>query len=116
MPIDHLLNVKDKYDIQIFDQKQDISNLKTTHACFTGSPRKHPFREDRIILATNLFGTQPTYYEFKLKDISYVEKMSNEVTLEGETTTIARIWVKKGSVGLHCIPFIVENIPSSTMM
>jgi hypothetical protein len=116
MPIDHLLKVKDQYDIQIFDEKQDINRLKTTHACFTGSPKKHPAREDKIILATNLFGTQPTYYEFNLTDISYVEKMSNEVALDGETLTIARIWVKKGSVGIHCIPFVVENISPSNIL
>lgn len=115
MPFDQLLQLQEKYDIQAFDEKQDITLLKNTHACFTGNPRKHPEREDKIILVSDMFG-QPNYYEFKLKDISYVERLSNEVTIDGETATIARIWVKKGSVAIRCIPFVVENITVSKML
>ncbi|MBU1168623.1 MAG: inorganic pyrophosphatase Ppa [Proteobacteria bacterium] len=110
MPFDYFLKYHEKYDIRIFDDKQDINLLKNTHICFIGSPRKHPEREDKIILVADQFGNHPTYFEFRLKDISYVERLSNEVTLEGDTTITARIWVKKGSVGIRCIPFVVENI------
>ncbi|GAB6094544.1 hypothetical protein JCM14469_07960 [Desulfatiferula olefinivorans] len=116
MPFDHFLQLQETYDIQLFDDSQDITLLKKTHACFTGSPRKHPEREDKILLVADLFGNQPIYYEFKLRDISYVERLSNEVTLDGDTTTIARIWVKKGSVAVRCIPFVVETISVSTVL
>jgi inorganic pyrophosphatase len=110
MPIDQLFLLQGKYDIQIFDERQDINHLMKNHASFTGSPRKHPVREDMLVLVTDLFGSQPVYYEFKLSDISYVERLSNEVTADGEAATMARIWVKKGSVGIRCIPFVVDNI------
>ena len=116
MAIDHLLQLQEKYNIQVFDKKQDFNQLKMTHACFTGSPRKHPDHEDMIILVTDLFGTQPTYFEFKLKDISSVERLSNEVNMAGETATTVRIWVKKGSVGIRCIPFVVEDIHVSNLL
>jgi inorganic pyrophosphatase len=116
MPFDHFLRLQETFDIQLFDDSQDITQLKKTHVCFTGSPRKHPEREDKIILVADLFGTQPIYYEFKLRDISYVERLSNEVTIEGDTTTNARIWVKKGSVAVRCIPFVVESIAVSKIL
>lgn len=109
MPMDQFLKHQEKYDIQVFDGKQDIGNMKNTHACFTGSPRKHPDREDMIILVLDPFGTHPTYLEFQLKDISYVERLTNEVNEDGDTASTARLWVKKGSVGVRCIPFLVDH-------
>ncbi len=116
MPIDHLMQLKEKFDIQIFDEKQDISSLRTNHVCFSGSPRKHPDRDNKIILVSDLFGTHPTYYEFYLQDISFVERLSNSVTIDGETATTARIWVKKGSIGIHATPFVVEDINVSRIL
>lgn len=116
MPMDHLLQLQEKYDIQIFDEKQDITILRKSHVCFFGSPRKHPDRENKIILVSDPFGTHPTFYEFKLKDISFVERLTNEVTLNGETATTARVWVKKGSVGIHATPFVVEDINVSNIL
>ncbi len=114
--MDHLLKIKDQFDIQIFDEKQDISSLRINHVCFCGSPRKHPDRDNKIILVSDPFGTHPTYYEFNLKDISLVERLSNEVTMDGETAATARVWVKKGSVAIHATPFIVEDISISTIL
>lgn len=116
MPMDQFLKLQEKYDIQVFDGKQDISKMKITHACFTGTPKKHPHREDMIILVADMFDTQPTYLEFKFQDISYVERLTNEVNEDGETATTARIWVKKGSVGVRCIPFVVDHISVTKML
>lgn len=116
MPFDHFLQLQEKYDIRIFDDKQDMTVLKSTHVCFSGSPRKHPEREDKIMLVADLFGSQPMYYEFKLRDVSCVERLSNEVTPDGDTVTLARIWIKKGSVAVRCIPFVVENITVSKIL
>lgn len=110
MPIEHLLKLQEKFDIQVFEKVQDVKNLKKNHVCFCGTPKKHPYSEDLIILIANPFGTNTTYYEFNISDISYVEKISNEVNLSGETVTVARIWIEKGSVGNHCIPFQVEEV------
>ena len=116
MPMDHFVKLQEKYDIQILDGKQNLGNLKKTHACFTGSPRKHPDREDMIILVSDPFSPHPTYLEFKLNDISYVERLSNEVNEDGETASIARLWVKKGSVGVRCIPFLVDHVTVAKIM
>lgn len=110
MPMDQLLKLQEKFDIQVFDGKQNLGDMKKKHACFTGSPRKHPDRDDMIILVSDPFSPHPTYLEFKLQDISYVERLSNEVNEDGDTAATARLWVKKGSVGVRCIPFLVDHI------
>lgn len=116
MIIEHLMKLESTYNIQVFEEKQDISHLTDTHVCFTGTPKKHPDNDAVIILITNYLGSNPLYNEFKLADISYVEKVSNEVTLDGDTVPIVRLWVKKGSVGVHCIPFVVEQISKSKLL
>jgi inorganic pyrophosphatase len=55
------------------------------------------------------FSSNTSYYEFKSKDISYVEELPNIVNLDGETIKMVRIWVKKMSVGILCSPFLVEE-------
>ena len=83
--------------------------LKDTHVPFSGSPKKHPYDSDRVILVADPFSTNTLYYEFNKEDISYLEELPNLVNLDGETITIVRIWVKKMSVGIRCSPFIVED-------
>ena len=116
MPMDQFLRLQEKYDIQVFDGKQDIGTMKDNHVCFTGTPRKHPDREDMIILVSDMFSTQPTYLEFQLEDISYVERLSNEVNEDGDTAATARIWVKKGSLAVRCIPFVVDHITITSLL
>jgi inorganic pyrophosphatase len=41
--------------------------------------------------------------------MTYVEELTSLVTQDGETIPMARVWVKKMSVGIRCSPFIVED-------
>jgi len=83
--------------------------LKNTHVPFSGSPKKHPYDSDRVILVADPFSTNTLFYEFNKDDISYLEELPNLVNLEGETITMVRVWVKKMSMGIRCSPFIVED-------
>jgi hypothetical protein len=38
-----------------------------------------------------------------------VEELPNIVTVDGETVTMVRVWIKKMSIGMRCSPFIVED-------
>ena len=49
------------------------------------------------------------YFEFMIKDISYVQDLPSLVNLEGEAITMVRVWVKKMSVGTLCSPFVVAD-------
>ncbi len=98
-----------KFQIQAYKKPKDISVLKKTHVSFSGSPNKHPYDANKVILVIDPFSTNNFFYEFNKKDISYVEELPNLVNIDGETTTVVRVWVKKMSVAIRCSPFIVED-------
>ena len=98
-----------KFQIQAYKKPKELHVLRKTHVSFSGSPRKHPYDSDRVILIADPFSTNNLYYEFNKDDVSYVEELPNLVNLDGDTIAIVRIWVKKLSVGIRCSPFIVED-------
>jgi len=103
-----------KLEIQAYKKSHSPGELRATHVPFSGSPLKHPHDTDKIILVADPYSTHTFYYEFKIKDVSYVEELPSLVNMDGETVNMARIWVKKGSVGLRCSPFRVEDLGTMT--
>ena len=109
MTIKHFPEEHDKFEIQSYKKPKSIKLLKDTHIAFTGSPRKHPYDPDRVILITDPYSNMTSYYEFKTADISYVEELVNLVNMDGETVPMVRIWVKKKSIGARASLFVVED-------
>lgn len=102
-----------KFQIQAYKKPKDLHVLRKTHVSFSGSPRKHPYNSNKVILIADPFSTNNLYYEFSKDDISYVEELPNLVDLDGSTFAMVRVWVKKLSVGIRCSPFIVEDTVKS---
>lgn len=101
------LQKAEKFEIEKYTAPKDIRSLSKTHVPYTGSPKKHPIDPEQIILIPDPYNRNSPYLEFSKPEISHVEKLANVVNLEGETVTMARIWVKKGSVAIQCTPFQV---------
>jgi len=97
------------FQIQAYKEPKDIRVLRKTHVSFSGSPKKHPYDPQQVILVADPFSTNNLFYEFSQADISYVEELPSLVSQDGETMTMVRVWVKKLSIGLRCSPFIVED-------
>jgi len=104
-----------KFHIQAYQKPKNVQTLRKTHVSFSGSPKKHPYDTDKVILVSDPFSTNTLYFDFNKDDISYLEELPNLVNLDGETITMVRIWVKKMSVGIRCSPFIVEDTRMSTI-
>ena len=98
-----------KFQIQAYKKPKDIHLMRKTHVSFSGSPKKHPYDPDRVILVVDPFSTNNLFYEFNKDDIDYVEELTSLVTQDGETSPMVRIWVKKMSIGIRCTPFVVED-------
>ena len=98
-----------KFQIQAYKKPKDISLMRKTHVSFSGSPKKHPYDPERVVLVADPFSTNNLFYEFTKENISYVEELPNLVNQGGETITMVRVWVKKRSIGIRCSPFIVED-------
>jgi len=109
MSNDRFLQKAEKFEIQTYKRPKNFKSLKKSHVAFTGSPQKHPDDSEKVILVSDPFSTSTFYFEFKKDDVTYVEELSNLVNLEGETVPMARIWIKKMSVGVRCTPFLVED-------
>jgi inorganic pyrophosphatase len=98
-----------KFEIQAYKKPKDLKNLRKTHVPYSGSPQKHPYDPDKFILIADPFSNNTFYYEFMIEAIASVEELPNLVNLEGEAIPMARIWVKKMSVGILCSPFVVAD-------
>ena len=109
MPIGHLLELPASKNLQKYNTRLDREELMGRSVSFAGSPRKHPTDPGCLLLVTDPFSQHTSYYEFKSDDIVFAEEMATLVTPEGETVNMVRIWVRKGCIGLHCTPFMVED-------
>ena len=79
------------------------------HVAFSGAPKKHPYDKEKIILILDPFSSHTMFYEFRIADIAHVDELPQMVTSSGESLTMVRIWVKKGSFGVRYEPFVVED-------
>ncbi len=104
------LNETAKFAMQVYHRPADFDALKESHVPFSGSPRKHPYDPDIVILISDPYSSHTFYYEFKKADISYVEELPSIVNIYDETVPNVRVWVKKDSVGVRCDPFVVGAI------
>jgi len=109
MPIKLFPYVHEKFEIQVYKKPKNLRLLRETHISFTGSPRKHPYDPDRVILITDPYSKITSYYEFKTADISYVEEIMNLVDIDGDIVPMARVWVRKKSIGARASLFIVDD-------
>jgi inorganic pyrophosphatase len=98
-----------QFQIQTYKKPKDIHALRNTHVSFSGSPRKHPYDSNKVILIVDPFSADNLYYEFNKDDISYLEELPNIVNPDGSAIAVVRVWVKKMSVAIRCSPFIVED-------
>ncbi|SMC97552.1 inorganic pyrophosphatase [Desulfocicer vacuolatum DSM 3385] len=110
MAIANLVELKEKFEIQTYQKPQNVD--KHNHIPFSGSPKKHPTNKSKVILIADPFTPNTFYYEFNIQDIAFAEELASITNLEGESMSMARIWVKKQSVGVRCTPFIVDVIKS----
>jgi hypothetical protein len=62
-----------KFEIQTYRQPKDRKALRSTHVAFSGSPQRHPYDPEKIILVADPYSTHNFFYEFYKGDIAYVE-------------------------------------------
>jgi hypothetical protein len=78
---------------------------------FTGYPRHHPSEKDKFILVYDPLGENPRIIVFKLEDVLHVEDVHSAVTESGEAAPLARLWIRKGALGVILEPFEVDDSP-----
>jgi len=105
MEIQKFLELKDAFELKKYVKNMDFD--KKNCSSFYGSPKKHPYGKERVILVADPFGEHTFYYDFKLKDIQSIEEQPRITNPDGGSISMVRLWIKKGSIGLQCTPFSV---------
>ncbi|MDJ0782725.1 MAG: inorganic pyrophosphatase Ppa [Desulfosarcinaceae bacterium] len=106
----HYLQETMKFEVQTFRYPGNISQLRQTHVAFSGSPRKHPHDDQKVILVVDPYSRNTFYYELNRDDVAFVEELPNIVNDADETVTVVRAWVRKGSIAVRCTPFRVDDV------
>lgn len=76
---------------------------------FSGSLRRHPYDSEKVVLIYHAFREDPSFFEFKIEDIKYIEDMPNIVSEKGENLKTYRIWIQKGSLAVRYDAFEVND-------
>lgn len=97
------------FPIQAYRKPKDIRILRLENVSFAGSPRKHPYDPEKIILVADPYSTNTFYYEFAKNDIAFVEELPSVVDMDGTALTMIRMWVRKGSIAVRSTPFIAGD-------
>nr|WP_319492448.1 inorganic pyrophosphatase Ppa [uncultured Desulfobacter sp.] len=105
MEIQKFLELKETFELKKYVKNMDFD--KKNCWSFYGSPKKHPYGKERVILVADPFGEHTFYYDFKLNDIQSIEEQPRITNPDGGSVSMVRLWVKKGSIGLQCTPFAV---------
>ena len=106
MSIRNYLETAPLYDITRYDSHADIEKECVS---FVGAPRKHPYDDEKLLLVQRPFSSDTILYEFLISDIMAVDDRPSLGTDSGQSVAMARIWVKKGSLGIQYQPFEVDQ-------
>ncbi|MBI9085139.1 MAG: inorganic pyrophosphatase Ppa [Desulfobacterales bacterium] len=98
-----------KFEIQAYRPPRDRQALRKTHIPFGGSAFKQSQDSKKVILIPDPYSSHTFYYEFRVEDIAFAEELPSIVNSDEDIISMTRIWVKKGSMGLRCTPFRVEE-------
>jgi|GEM_PF-1169128 len=108
--IDFILKTEPVTDIERYR-----SGLPSDGVEFIGSLRKHPYDRERCLLIADPAGQAPHIYEFRIADILFAEELPSSVDEGGASLMQVKIWVRRGSLGIHYEPFEVGK-PSKAEM
>jgi hypothetical protein len=100
----------EKFEVELYKTPKDMKSLAKSNVSFSGSPQKHPYDTDKVILVVDPYSSNTFYYEFNKSDIAFVEELPNIVNLYGDVFPIVRIWVRKMSVAVRSTPFVVADL------
>lgn len=78
---------------------------------FVGSPRKHPYEDDKLILILDPRLDTPVILEFRVSDIAAAEEQPSAVTKDGAGINLVKLWIRRGAFGVAHHPFEVGDTP-----
>lgn len=103
--IRHLIELsKSRYDIEKYHGR----DIRLTHRDFVGTPTKHPYDDDLMILLSDPFSTKKDYLELSVESIARIDDIGTITDKNGNSARKVRVWIKKGTPAIRSKPFIVR--------
>lgn len=95
--------------IDIFPiEKFNYTKFSEDHSVsFIGSPIKHPYEDNKFILICDPLNPDTDFLEFQKENVLFLEELPALISEKGETIYMAKIFIKKGTVGIKYKPFVV---------
>jgi hypothetical protein len=83
---------------------------------FVGTPRKHPYDQEKCLLLTARQAEHPgdgeaSLIEFRMNDVLAIEELPSPVDESGTARSLAKLWVKRGAIAVRYEPFEVADRP-----
>jgi inorganic pyrophosphatase len=76
---------------------------------FVGALRKHPYDDEKCLLIAEPSGCDPAIFEFRIVDVLGADEMPSPVDEEGQSLSLVKLWIKRGSFGIRYEPFEVDE-------
>ena len=102
--IQKLIEMSGQFEIE----RSGKIDLSGTHKAYEGTPKKHPAKDNILVLFTDPVGSDPGFYEFSVDTIGAVEELGTATTDSGQSYYRIRVWIKKGTHALRAERFLVE--------
>ncbi|MBP7553147.1 MAG: inorganic pyrophosphatase Ppa [Spirochaetes bacterium] len=98
-----------KHNILQLEKIPFSSHNDDNSALFIGSPIKHPYEDDKFILICDPLTDHAMFIEFQKSDILFMEELSSLASDDGESVTIAKVFIKLGASAIRYEPFVVTK-------
>lgn len=85
------------------------SEMPQDAVAFVGTLRKHPYDPEKCLIIADPSGGEPAVFEFRLADVLSAEELPSPVDETGQSRSVARLWVRRGSYGIRYEPFEVDE-------
>lgn len=76
---------------------------------YIGQPKQKEGEPDKIFIRLNPLSSNGAILEFKTEDVIFAENVKTVSQKEGGAFQIAKVWIRKGSIGIKLEPFSVQD-------
>ncbi len=106
MAVQKYFEMQPVYELDLYRREQDYAERSVP---FTGTPRRHPYDSEKVVLVPHPFEKERILYEFQLRDVIHLEQLSSIVTERGENLPVMKLWVRLGSRAVQLTPIVIGS-------
>ncbi|MDH5560841.1 MAG: hypothetical protein OEY59_08305 [Deltaproteobacteria bacterium] len=91
------------------EKYKDPDKLEEEAVAYAGQVKQHKSDPGKIFLRVDPLSSHGLLLEFNTGDIVFAEDVNTVTNKNGTACRIIKIWVKKGSIAIKLLPFVVSD-------